>query len=289
MKKIKYSQTDYSPSFLPQTRKEILKDVYKVRFSLIIKCGLTLLLFALPLIAVLISLDLPRFGLNGYSEEQLESFYFYWNIFARVGIIPSLYILLVGVSGISRVIKLLIWQEGIDYWYDFKLGVKENYKTMSIASIFITIIYLLYWTIFFFFVISPISYIALVIICILFVPMYFWYLMLANTYNAKTKELMTNSLFFFGKTVGWSLLWTALLIWPLLFEYFQIPFTLLTAISKPIVLSLLLVFYYPFLLIVMELYSNHHFDEWINSKAYPDFYRKGLFNSETFNDEEDEY
>ena len=288
MKKIKYSNKDFSPSFLPQNRRDVLKDVYKLRFSLIVKCGLVLLLFSIPLLVTIIGLDLPKFGTSGFDEKQLESFYFYQNIFLNIGVIISLYILLIAVSGVFRIIKLLIWQEGIDFWHDFKIGVKENYKPMAFASIFITLIYLLYWVIFFFFVKSPLSFIFVIIICILFVPLYLWYLPLANIYKASTKDYLTNSLFFFGKSIGWSLLGTVLIIWPFLFNYFQIPFTLLTAILKPSILAILLIFYYPFLIIVVELYSNYHFDKWINAEAYPEFYRKGLFSGETFKDEEED-
>ena len=288
MKKIKYATSDYSPSFLPQNRKEVLKDVYHVRFSLILKCGLIILLFAIPLIALLIVMDVWKFGTNGLNENQLTAFYFYWNIIIRVSIIPCLFILLIGISGILRIIKLLVWQEGIDFWYDFKYGVKTNYKAMAIPSLFLMLIYLIYFGIFYIAINSLFMFVAIAFICFFFVTAYLWYIYLSNVYSSGIKNLLTNSMFFLIKTFGWSVLFMTLIVFPFFYDFFQIPFTVLTFILKPLILMAMLVFYYPFMIIVGSLYSNNQFDKWINKENYPDLYRKGLFNAESFIDEEED-
>ena len=84
--------------------------------------------------------------------------------------------------------------------------------------------------------------------------------------------LLRNGLFFYIKTIGWSLIGTIMLVLPvgLLF----VPLMLVWV--KYIVLVLFVIFVFPIIFLVMVLYSTSKFDVYINQDNYPDYFMRGL-------------
>ena len=45
----------------------------------------------------------------------------------------------VGLAGLTRVIKLLCWNEGVLFWEDFWIGIKQNTKQFLVISLFFSL------------------------------------------------------------------------------------------------------------------------------------------------------
>ncbi len=268
---------DYEYSSLPTTRKEAFKDVYRHNFKTIFSCGVMLLLFALPLIAFLIVMNLGRLGMNTdtYSEEVLESVLLVWDLILNGGVFILLYVFLIGLMGVMRVIKLLVWQEGINFGHDFTLGIKENITQMSIFYIIGGVIYLATYCVYIFLLNFIVGISIILLFTIMFVPVIFWSFYTINVYQTTFLNYLKNGLFFYAHSLGWTLLFVVMVIWPFFMMF--IPLNGYLFLIKYPVLILLFVFYYPFLIIVGYLYALSKFDKHINQENYLEIYRKGLY------------
>ena len=281
-KRIKYSRFDYPYSSLPTTRKEAFKDVYRHNFRTILYSGLILFLFALPIIIFTIVMEVGKMGmtLEYYSQEQLHDVLMLWDIIINVGVVFLLFIFLIGLSGIIRILRLLIWQQGISFGHDFKRGIKENYPILALLMGIFATIYLATYFIQLFLLQFIIGLTLIIIYLLLFVSTYLWSIFMVAVYQTNLGTYIRNSFFFFGKTIGWTILF-AILISLLFISYYlyfiSISGTLLFIILKEVFIAILLVFFYPMLLIVGLLYSCSKFDKYINEENYPDYFRRGLY------------
>ena len=80
--KQKASKIDYSKAMLPRTRKAQFLDCFKMNYMLLLKCGLMLFAFALPLVAFSIFMDFYYMSIIEHATEAIEQtklifFYFY--------------------------------------------------------------------------------------------------------------------------------------------------------------------------------------------------------------------
>lgn len=281
-RRIKYASQDYLYSSLPTNRKEAFKDVYRHNFRTILSSGGVLLLFALPLIIFALTMEIGRLGmtLEFYSEEELYNVLFIWDIVVNVGSIILFFIFVVGFAGVIRVIRQLIWQEGVSFWHGFKRGIKENFPIMSLISGIIATIYLATYFIQLFFLQFVIGLTLIVLFVFVFVSIYLWSIMMATVYQTKLFAYIRNGFFFTSKTMGWTLLYVILMSLPFLsyyLNYLSISGMLLFVIIKYLLIFIMMVFYYPMMLIVGLLYANSKFDMYINQDSYSDYYRKGLY------------
>ena len=287
-KRIKYAHYDYPYSSLPTTRKEAFKDVYRHNFRTILYSGLILFLFALPMIVFTIVMEVGKMGmtLEYYSEEQLHDVLMLWDIIINVGVVILLFIFLIGLSGIIRILRLLIWQQGISFGHDFKKGIKENYPILALLTGIFATIYLATYFIQLFFLQFLVGLTLMVIYLLLFVSIYVWSIFLVAVYQTNLATYIKNSFFFFGKTIGWTILFTILVSLPFISYYlYFVSFsgTLLFIILKEAFIAVLLVFFYPSLLIVGLLFSCFKFDQYINEENFPEYFRKGLYQPQNNN------
>ena len=268
---------DYEYSSLPTTRKEAFKDVYRHNFKTIFSCGVMLLLFSLPLIAFLIVMNIGRLGMNTdtYSEEVLESVLLVWDLILNGGVIVLLYVFLIGLMGVMRVLKLLVWQEGINFGHDFRVGIKENIKQMTLFYVFGALIYAATYCVYIFLLQFIIGISLILLFTIIFVPIIFWSFYTINVYQTTFFNYLKNGLFFYAHSIGWTLLFVVVVIWPFFLMF--IPMNGYLFLIKYPIIILLILFYYPFLLIVGYLYALSKFDKHINQENYPEIYRKGLY------------
>ena len=278
-KKPLFSNSDYQYSSLPTTRKESFKDVYRQNFKTITFSGLMLLLFSIPLIAFLLVMDLGRLGMtpDKFNEEQLKAVLLVWDIIVNVGTVALLYVVLIGLMGVTRVLKLLVWQEGIDFIYDFKVGIKENFKYFSLIYLLVSLIYLATYFVYLFLLTFIIGIWLIVLFVLVFVSLSLWSLFVINVYQTTLWNYIKNAAFFFSRGLPLTLLYVVFISFPF-FSIF-IPVTGVTLIVKYPILLILLVFYYPFMIIVGYLYSLSKFDQYINKDNYPEIYRKGLYDT----------
>ena len=285
MKKRLFSKTDYSYSSLPATRKEAFKDVYRQNFMTIFKCGVFLLISFLPLLAFMVVMEINKtlLTLDNYSDHDLFGVLFVWDLITHLGFILLFSIVVLFLSGVLRIIKLLVFQEGIDFLYDFKRGIKENFKQFFLLYLIYISIYLLTYLLQLFFLNQVIGIVSLAVFHIVFTPSFIWGLHSINVYEAPLFIHIKNAFFFYIKSFGLSLLYTMMVILIMVISFFfyenifAIGVNTIFILAKNLLLVFMLLFYYPFLFIVSSLFSNSKFDLYINKDHYPDIYQKGLY------------
>ena len=266
------SKIDYSKAMLPRTRRAQFLDCFKMNYIVILKCGLMLLLFFFPLIGWSLFADVFYVSLIENSTEAVEETKLVFHYLFNVGLIIMSLFALVGITGVVRVLRNLIWGEGIFFKDDFVQGVKQNGGKNVAFGFFFSLFYALAYFIYSLFPDAIVSYLPILIFLLIFLPIYFWVLFLNNTYESKAFQLLKNGLFFYIKTIGWSLLGIIMMLTliPLIFIPFDLVFV------KYIVLILFIVFIYPIILLCMTLYTTAKFDDYINKDNYLDYYHRGL-------------
>lgn len=276
-KKPLFSNQDYQYSSLPATRKEAFKDVYRHNFKTILSSGLTLLVFAIPLIIFLFVMDLGKIGMTPekYGEEELKSVLLVWDLIVNGGAVLLLYVVLISLMGIMRILKLLVWQEGIDFFYDFKVGIKENFKHFSLLYLLFGILYILSYSVYIFVLNFFVGIWLMVLYVIIFISIGIWALFVINVYQCNLWNYLKNAVFFYSKSLLLSIPFVILLVFPFFLVF--VPLSIISfTIKYPVILAMLIL-YYPMLIIVGYLYSLSKFDEFINRENYPEIYRKGLY------------
>ena len=216
----------YARASLPSNRWELFWDIFKGRFSKIFILNILMLLFFIPLFALLFFryVALVNFGASypfnqpfGVGYQALTSMIGYAeNIVYTVDTMIYLFLPLVamigaiGVSGGAYVIRNIVWTEGVFVSNDFWRGIKQNIKPMLfIALLYSVVFYVIVM------VVGLLSYMSafnLGIKWLLTVLQIFSYLILAFisimtmhmitmcvTYELKFTQLLRNSFLF---TVG---------------------------------------------------------------------------------------
>ena len=276
-KKQLFSNPDYQYSSLPTTRKEAFKDVYRHNFKTILSCGLWLLLFSLPLIVFLLLMDIGKLGMtpDRFGEEELKAVLLMWDLIVNGGAIILLYVVLIGLMGIMRVLKLLVWQEGIDFFHDFKVGIKENFKHFSLLYLVFALLYALTYLVYIFVLNFLVGIWLIILYIVIFVSIGIWALFVINVYQCNLWNYLKNAVFFFSKSLLLTIPFALLLVFPFFLVF--VPLSIVTFSIKYPVIMVMIIFYYPFLIIVGYLFAFAKFDEFINKESYPEIYRKGLY------------
>lgn len=270
--KRKVSQFDYQRASLPRTRRVQFLDCFKMNCRLILKCGLMLLLFFTPMVFFSIFADLFYVSLMSQSTEEIAQTQLLYNYLLNVGLILCSMVALIGITGVIYVLRNFIWGEGIYFKSDFALGIKQNYGKNAIFAVIFSLFYALSYFIYSLFPDAIVSLLPIVMSALIFLPTFFWVILLNNLYNSKWTGLLRNGLYFYIKTIGWSLLGTLM---PLsLLGLLFIPSEFIWI--KYIVLIAFIVFVFPIILLIMVLYSTSVFDRAINKDNYPDYYLRGL-------------
>lgn len=270
--KFKASSSNYSKAMLPRTRKAQFLDCFKMNYIVLLKCGLMLILFFSPMVLFSLFMDFYYMSLINVSKEEVEQTILVFNYIYNLGIVLLSFVGLIGVTGVIRVLRNLIWGEGIYFLDDFNKGVKQNYGKNAIFNLIFSAFYALSYFIYSLFSDSIIAYFSILMFVLIFLPIYFWILLLNNVYESKIGKLLKFGLFFFVKTIGWSMLFAVITVLPVLF--ILIPFEFIWI--KFLVLIPFIIFVYPILYLTAILYSTAKFDIFINQDNYPDYYRKGL-------------
>ena len=270
--KQKVSKVEYSKAMLPRTRREQFFDCFRMNYLVILKSGLMLLLFALPLISFCLVMDFYYVSLVNHTTEAVEQtmmiFFYFYNLGVFVLFLP----IVIGLSGVIHVLRNLIWEEGIFFFKDFGDGIKENIGNNMLFSVIFGFIYLLSYFVHSVFAVPIVSYFPLALFAFIFFPIYLWILFLNNTYSSKFGALLKNGIFFYMKSIGWSLV--IALVGLALVALLFVPFGFVWL--KYIFIVLFFVFLLPIIVLIMTLYSTSKFDEYINKENYSDYYLKGL-------------
>ena len=270
--KQKVSRIDYSKAMLPRTRREQFSDCFKMNYALILKCGLLLFTFALPLIGFCLFMDFYYVSLSQHATEAVDQtlliFFYLYNLGVVILCVP----IVVGLGGVTHVLRNFIWGEGIFFKSDIGLGIKENTGKNVLFFLFLGIFYLLSYFIYSMFGVPIVSYLPLALFALILFPIYLWIVFLNNTYKSGFGALLRNGTFFYVKSLGWSLLGSIMLL--SLVALLVIPIYLIWI--KYLIVALFFIFLLPIVILLMTLYSTYKFDNYINKETYPDHFLKGL-------------
>jgi len=150
---------EYARSTLPTNRWQLFWDIFKGNFGKIVKSNLLILVFFLPLLAVIVigslldesnSIIYP-FGANltiGYPaapdiQGLSEALTMQTEFVTMIGIVVASVLAAVGLAGGMYVIRNMVWTEGIFVANDFWRGVKLNYKNALQTALFFSVVFLL--------------------------------------------------------------------------------------------------------------------------------------------------
>lgn len=270
MKKLKCSFNDYTEEDRPLTRKDIFFNCYKERFSIIIRLGLICLLLIIPFILVSFLKESYLSGaLEGVEDQSKISMISFGAdlVFGAIKIVCYL-IFAVIFSGVTQILRQMLWDEPLFFGDDFKNGLKSNAIKFGITALVLSVIdYLLNL-----YSANLLKYILNGIFVSFVLPVAIWFALQGIYYKAKSGTAIKNAEILYLKSVPCSLL---LLICTIL------PFWLLEnfvahLIIRYVALVVLALFYIVPLTMCWMLYGCHIFDKLVNKEQHPEIYRKGM-------------
>ena len=287
-KKNKKALYDFKRNQLPQNRVALVLDIIKMRWIVLLKLGIILLFFGIPIIIFQILLNINLYEINlSYSLGHIDQEYAMKATFDAVMIGNLILIVLlcifgISLSGVLKSIRHLIWQDPVFIGHDFKAGIKSHIYAVSMSFLIIGIANFIFQ-----YVLLGSSFreetllqtIALVfsivllitsLIVALFVIMQSTLYNLSFTHIYKNALLMTMHYFFSSLIVMVINLAPWLLLRLPLESYFIFLFSFLFMLV-------------PINLLVLMSYAYHIFDDLINKANYPNIYRKGLYSDDAKN------
>ena len=307
----KEKSEEYARSTLPTNRWQLFWDIFKGNFGKIVKVNLLMVLFFLPLIAVIIAglmvgqsnAIMYPFGANlgiGFPAEPMqqglaESIKLRSDLMMYFGVVIAAPIAAVGLSGGLYVIRNMIWTEGVFVANDFWKGIKLNYKTALQASLIFSVALMLTQTIanitelalvggtqgagdVFLKIFTGISYVIFAFVGI----MCLWILAQGVNYKLGFFALLRNSFLFTLGTIIQSVFFVVLAILP--YVLFLIGGSLFLVIAVTVVLMFGLA--YP--LLVWLDFAQWVFDRYINPKIAGAKVGKGIYGREKVAGEENQ-
>lgn len=147
----------YARASLPSNRWELFWDILKGRFFKLVLLNLLMVLFFIPLFALL------YFRMNGltnmgalYAFNQpfgvgygaplslvgyAEAVTFDINLMIYLFMPLALFIAAIGVAGGAYVMRNMVWTEGIFVANDFWHGIKKNFKQMAVIALLYSVVF----------------------------------------------------------------------------------------------------------------------------------------------------
>lgn len=147
---MKKRATDYTPDMLPSNRKEVFFDVVKLHFWDLVKLGLVLLLFAMPLHLLAIGEDIVAGSIyaqvqKATAEQQQGAYLTAMAVQLLRAVLSTVFVpfFAVGLSGMLRIIRQYSWGENVFLATDFIKGVRQNWKQVTQLQFLMGVIYTL--------------------------------------------------------------------------------------------------------------------------------------------------
>ena len=278
-KKIKAAESDFVAEMLPKNRKEVFFDSLKMRYPVFLWAGLVLFLFALPACLLLVFRDFQIYGMyssfaeGNITEEELATALTSFRVSFTLPQLIALPLFGLGLAGVIKVLRQLIWAEGVYYFADFKEGVKEN--GVRYVSLFLLAAAFIVLSVFTESYLSdagnPVRYILFALAYVVLFPAALYMLSLTAVYNIKLWGCIKNSFIFYIKTFPVTILF-ALLFAGCYFGILVIP----NLTVKYILTPMLIVFVLPLYIVAWLLYSCRTFDKFINEQHHPEYFGKGI-------------
>lgn len=283
MFKPKIAQSDYTPTMLPHTRKEVFIDVVKLHFKDLFLCGVMTLIFSLPMHIIKLLEDFYISSVNSKipsdaTARQLNEAYnnilAFKNFTAIIGIIFIL-IFAVGFSGLMRVIRQYAWEENVFFVNDFFKGIKQNIKQTLLLGLIVGIMYAVSV---YYYNSAPddsgaVSYMFLIplgVFILIVIPVAAYMTVCIPVYTNSFKQNIIIGLLLFTKHPIKTLLILAV-FGILFFSYFMS--SLYAHLLGRILCSLAA----PFIMLAWYLFTYNQLDKYINHRNHPELVGRGTF------------
>ncbi|HAK05624.1 MAG TPA: hypothetical protein DCM23_02835 [Firmicutes bacterium] len=246
--------------------------------------GLILTLFAFPLIALLGLTNIIVFNINyqlsiaSITELEAAKQIFEAMNTSNVLAIPALVVLFVGLAGIIRVTRRLIWQEHVSFSFDFKQGIKQNGISLAITALALGIVNFVMQLLIRYGYFAPDSSLydaALVISIALFallILIAIHDIFQTDLYNLTFKHRVKNSFLLAMRTAPQTILAVILFIVPWISLFFSY-----NGIVYFIILAILFIIILPLQLLAIQEFIFSVFDRVINKEHHPEIFDKGIY------------
>ena len=276
--KTKTAKKDFVESNLPSTRKKQFFDNLSHRYKLLLLIGLVLMAFHIPFLVVMIYRDssLIMIATHNYGDEYNRIFSI--EIIYSLLTIPCYIIFFIGLAGVMKIIKELVYSEPIFFKDDFITGIKENWKSYVVIALFISLFNIMDNLLSHAFSNIYIKVIPVAFNFALIFPLCFTSALICATYANKFIVTLKNAIIIYFKFFPTILLSFVLTFGVLTFRYIPIIYLKYSLIVVYVMFALPIT--------ILGAYENatHIFDEMVNKTQYPKFYKKGLFYNNIEND-----
>lgn len=129
---------DYTEDMLPQSRKEVFADVWKLHWFELLMLGALLLLAYLPILINGITADAYEARLTaeyGGNAAELSYQVISFQITSAFLNIPFYGLFGLMLAGVLRVIRQYAWEEVVFFWRDLWTGIRQNWKQVLILAL----------------------------------------------------------------------------------------------------------------------------------------------------------
>lgn len=264
---------------LPGNRREQFIYLIRTRFSRLFGVNLLVFLFALPLIVwqvlcLAYSLSLGEIGVENFGQ-YFHHLLYYKSSLGLLLSIPAAY----GIAGGIYTVRLMSWGEPISLFRTFFKGIRLNLWQFTLFGILYGLFVGVYDA-----AVALLSFaysgtdfarvalhFGLILSAVLLISVAAFLIPLCSTYSIRTATAVKSSIGLVGKTMLKTLGVLCISVFP---------FAVMLAFGNVavifIAIALLFVFGFSYVIMVISLYTNSIFDEVINARDYPDYYRRGL-------------
>ena len=263
----------------------IFFDILKHKYKFILLVGFVLFLFAIPQFVLNSSFSNmisslfknPEFLIDGYLNENGINSYNASIVIYSCAHFITYFIFFIGLGGAIRVIRLLSFNEGILFWEDFWIGIKQNFKQFSLLSLILSFGLCL------FNLARIVSNVVIKGIIYgltfgLFIPFISMGVIYSSIYSIKGRKMIINSFALYVKNFFF------LLFIPLFaLLYLAIDFIPLLLISY-LIKIIFIIFLLPILILCIYLPTLNIFDKLINEISHKELLNKGLYIKDNKND-----
>lgn len=278
-KKYKAAEHDFVAEMLPKNRKEVFFDCLKMRYPVFLWAGIVLFLFALPACLLLVFRDFQIYGLysafeaGAITENELNTALSSYRVSFTLPQLIVLPLFGVGLAGVVKVLRQLIWAEGIYYGADFREGIRQNGLRYGVIFFFFAAFLVLsvFTETYLSDVGNPERYVLFALLYVFLFPAALYMLSLTAVYNIKVWACIKNSFILYVKTFPVTILF-ALIFAGAYFGLLVIPNLYIKYILTPIIMVFLL----PLYIVAWLLYSCRTFDRFINKDNHPEYVNKGI-------------
>ena len=269
MKKQKAAKKDFVEENLPHNRVEVFFDVIKQRYDVLLRSGTVLLIFLLPVLAVELMGEATYFEMlkgEHVFESEVSGLF---NTVSLIKVVP-IALFGLGLSGIMRICRNLVWYEPIFFRKDFLSGVRQNWIIYVFVFFIFAILNLLIGYLSSFIPNEFLKSLPAGMCLALLLPIGMYVLSATAVYKDGFLSVLRNSVKFFIKSAPVSLLFAMLLSAAFcikLIEHLIVRYALIAVLTVVVL---------PLFLVAWTLYSHSIFDKMVNSALYPEYVDKGI-------------